>query len=522
MKTVIVSIGLLLFFGAILLPVQAQDDGFTLTIMHTNDVHATYDPDQDDRGGVTRQATVVKGIRAEVAHSLLVDCGDRFTGSMFHSFYQGWDSAQVMNQLGYDAMVLGSYEFTHGPELLSDFIDLLEFPVVLANADFSASDLLAGKTSAYATFEFDDEIIGVIGITQGDARIRPIPEIEFDTDYTAVVQSALDELTAQGVTKMIVLSHLGYFTDLDMATQLEGVDLIVGGDSNTLLSNSLEDAEGPYPAVMNSALGEPVLVVQAGQRGRVLGRLDMEFDAEGVLTGWEGDAIPLNGAIEDDPAMVKLIERLRQPLPDFLDQVMGSSEVQLEGREEVCRYEECNMGNLVTDAMRAATGAQIAFQNGGGIRASIEPGEITVGDVLNVVPFNNTFVIFELSGADVIAALENGVSRVEATEGTGRFLQVAGLRFTWDGSQAVGRRVVNVEVLNEAGDYDILDPDDIYTIVTNDYLFAGGDDYTMFADDSTDSFDFGRTLDEIVRTYVDQNSPITLAETEGRIKRLDR
>ncbi|MBN1564630.1 MAG: 5'-nucleotidase C-terminal domain-containing protein [Anaerolineae bacterium] len=506
-----------------LLSAHAQDDAFTLTVMHTNDVHATYDPDRDDRGGAARQAAVVKTIRAEVDHSLLVDSGDRFTGSMFHSFYQGWDSAQVMNQLGYDAMVLGSYEFTHGAELLANFLELLEFPVVVANADFGASDLLEGKTSAYTTFTFDGEIVGVIGVTQGDSRIRPIPNIEFDTDYVGVIQREVDALTAQGVNKIILLSHLGYFTDLDIATQLAGVDLIVGGDSNTLLSNTLPDAEGPYPAVMHNLTGEPILVVQAWQQGRVLGRLDMVFDANGVLTEWDGDAILLNSEIEDDPDMVALIEELRAPLPDFLDQVIGTTEVLLDGDQDTdkCRYEECNIGNLITDAMRDVTGAQIAFQNGGGIRASIEPGEITVGDVLAVVPFNNTFVIFEISGDDMIAALENSVSRVEATEGTGRFLQVSGLRFTWDGSQPVGRRVASVEVLNKNGTYETLDPDEVYTVVTNDYLYAGGDDYTMFAN-GVDNFDFGRTLDEIVRTYVAKISPINIADSEGRIKRLDR
>ncbi len=500
----------------------AQVEGFTLTVMHSNDVHATYDPDQDDRGGAARTATVVKEIRAEVPYSLLLDGGDRFTGSLFHSFYQGWDSAQVMNELGYDAMVLGSYEFTHGADKLADFVNLLKFPVVVANVDFSDSPRLAGHVAPYTVVDFDGEPVGILGITQGDSRIRPIPELKFDTDYVGVAQRTVDDLAAQGVNKIILISHLGYFADLDLATQLSGVDLIVGGDSNTLLSNTLPDAEGPYPAVMESAAGEPVLIVQAWEHGRVLGRINLVFDDAGVLTSWDGDSIPINGDIEPDTAMAALIERLRAPLPDFLNQVVGTSDVHLEGREEVCRFEECNLGSLIADAMREATGAQIGFQNGGGIRASIEAGDITVGDVLDVLPFNNTFVIFELSGADIIAALENGVSHVELTEGTGRFMQVSGLRYTWDGSQEVGRRIVSVEVLNADGEYEVLDPDEVYTVTTNDYLFVGGDDYHMFSDNSTNSYDFGRTQDEVVRTYIAQNSPITIPETEGRVVRLDR
>lgn len=501
----------------------AQDDDFTLTIMHTNDAHAHHDPDSDGIGGVIRQATVVQQIRDEVPYSLLVDAGDRFTGSIFHSFYQGWDSARVMNRLGYDAMVLGSYEFTHGADRLVDFINVLDVPVVVANVDFSGLPELAGETHPVIVKDFDGHKVGVIGITQGDSRLRPVPEAVFDTAYVDVVQTAVDELQADGVQAIVLLSHLGYFNDLDIATQVSGVDVIVGADSETLLTNTAhDDAEGPYPTVIESAAGEPVLVVQAWQHNRVMGRLDVTFDAEGALSAWDGDVIFLTSDIPDDPDMASLVEQLRGQLPDFMDEVLGETEISLAGDAAVCRFEECNMGNLIADALRNATNAEIAFHNGGAIRDSIAAGTVTVGDVLDVLPFNNTFVIFELSGADVIAALENSVSHVEATDGTGRFLQVSGLRFTWDGTLSMGQRIVSVEVQTSGGDYDVLDPDEIYSIATNDYLFAGGDDYGMFAENSSADYDFGRTLDEIVRLYIRQNSPLAISQTEGRIKRLDR
>ena len=520
-RTVCLLTVIVLLCAVPLVSAQTADE-FSLTVMHTNDAHSTYDPDRTGFGGVARQATVVKQIRAEHPNSLLLDGGDRFTGSMFHSFYQGWDSAQVMNQLGYDAMVLGSYEFTHGANLLADFLDLLKFPVVVANVDFSRSSELAGKVQPYVILDVNGEPVGVLGVTQGDSRIRPIPELVFDTDYETVIQAAVDDLEAEGVNKIILLSHLGYFADLALATDLSGVDVISGGDSNTLLSNTSPDAEGPYPAVMQSARGEPVLVVQAWEHNRVLGQLNMVFDADGVLTEWDGDTIFLAEDITPDPDMDALVERLRQPLGDFLTQTVGSTESHLEGAEEVCRFEECSLGNLITDALRATTGAQIAFHNGGGIRASIDTGEITVGEVFDVLPFSNTFVIFELSGADIVAALENSVSRTDSTEGTGRFLQVSGLRYAWDGSLPAGQRIVSVDVMTASGSYTILDPDEDYTVAANDFLFAGGDDYTMFAENSANSYDFGRALDEIVRNYITQHSPLALPPTEGRITRVDR
>lgn len=519
---------LLIVFSFLLVtagPGTAQDetDHFTLTVMHTNDTHAAHEADSDGNGGVARMATVVKQIRDEVDHSLLVDGGDRFTGSVYHSFYQGWDSAQVMTRMGYDAMVLGSYEFTHGADRLADFVNILDFPVVVANVDFSQSPRLAGQIEPYMVFEMDGQQVGVLGLTQGDSRIRPIPELVFSTEYVDIAQEVIDTLAEEGVNKIVLLSHLGYFEDLELATQLNGVDIIVGGDSNTLLSNTLPNAEGPYPAVATSASGEPVLVIQAGERNQVLGRLDATFDAEGVLVEWGGDAIPITGGIDPDPQMQQFIDRLRASIEaTFFSGVVGQAGVHLEGAEEVCRFEECNLGNLITDAMRETTDAQIAFHNGGGIRASIDPGPITAREVFEVLPFNNTFVLFDVTGADIVAALENSVSRVQSEEGTGRFLQVSGLRYSWDGSQPVGRRIVEVEVLNVDGEYELLDPDAVYTVATNDYLFAGGDDYTMFAENGKNSFDFGRTIEEVVRSYISNHSPIDIPPTEGRINRLDR
>ncbi len=524
-KTGLITLILLLTLPILSASTHAQDNGtFSLTIMHTNDTHAAHDPDREGNGGVAREATVVRQIRAEASHSLLLDGGDRFTGSLYHSYYQGIDSARVMVELGFDAMVLGSYEFTHGAQTLADFIEALDFPVVVANVDFSGSSALAGKMQPYTIVEFDSEPVGIIGITRADARVRPIPELEFSDNYVEITQNAIDDLTSQGVNKIILISHLGYFDDLEIATQLTGIDIIVGGDSNTLLSNTHPDAEGPYPAIINSASSDPVAVVQAAQQNRFLGRLDAVFNTEGILVEWSGDAIELTADIEPDPDMEALITELSEPLEIFRAEVIGETQVRLDGSDddyEICRFEECTMGNLITDAMRESTSAQIAFQNGGGIRASIEIGVITVDHVLQVLPFNNTYVIFELSGIDIIAALENGVSRTEQLEGNGRFLQVSGLRYSWDGSQNIGRRIVSVEVMNEDGSFEPLDPDDIYTVATNDFLYAGADDYTMFSRNSENGYDYGLPLDGLVRDYIAANSPIFM-QTEGRITRLDR
>jgi 5'-nucleotidase len=201
------------------------------------------------------------------------------------------------------------------------------------------------------------------------------------------------------------------------------------------------------------------------------------------------------------------------------------------GDRAVCRVAECNLGNLATDAMRAATHAQIAITNGGGIRSSVpvgeptpedltltEPLQVTLGDVLTVFPFGNLTATFSLKGSDVIAALENGVSQVEA--GAGRFPQVSGLHFTWDGSKEPGSRIVSVEVEGAHGDYEPIDPNATYTVASNDFMRRGGDGYSVFNDNAIDPYDFGTPLDQVLKDYIAAHSPIAPV-VEGRITRVD-
>ncbi|HLA44312.1 MAG TPA: metallophosphoesterase, partial [Aggregatilineales bacterium] len=292
----ILSLSLLLILLAGMLPLAAaqdeEEETFSLTIMHTNDEHAGHEPNSAGDGGAARQKTVVDQIRAEVENSLLLDGGDRFTGSLFPQYYLGQDNAQIMNALGYDAMTLGNHEFDNGDEVLAAFIDALEFPVVTANVDFSESPVLAGKVDPWIVIEIGGQQVGIIGLVTPESDILSSPgdELVFEHDLVSVTQNAVDEITAMGVNKIILLTHIGYNADVEVAQAVTGVDVIVGGHTNTFLSNTYAGASGEYPTVLESASGEPVLVVQASTKTLYLGRLDMVFDAAGVLAEWEGDA----------------------------------------------------------------------------------------------------------------------------------------------------------------------------------------------------------------------------------------
>lgn len=521
--------------------VVAQGDTFSLTILHTNDVHGAYGPTDAKRdattdGGAARQMTIVNQIRAEGGNSILVDAGDRFTGTLFHQQWRGEDSAKIMNALGYDAMAVGNHEFDDGNDTLVKFVDMLTFPLVTANVTFGAD--LAEKIQPYTIVEKGGQQIGIIGLTPPDTAIlsSPGPDVSFSSDVVGAVQGAVEALTAAGVNKIILLSHLGFPADQELAPQLSGVDIIVGGHSHTLLTNLYkgDSAVAPdtaYPVALKDKDGSRIYIVQAGSSLRYMGRLNVVFDAEGVVTSASGDVIFLSRYITPDSGMIAILDELRAPISTLLQQPVGDTSVFLVGDRAVCRVAECNLGNLITDAMRAYSGAQIAITNGGGIRSNVpvgtdtpadlalpSPYTITMGDVLTVLPFGNLVSTFELTGADVIAALENGVSQVE--NGAGRFPQVSGLRYTWDGSKDAGSRIVSVEVLGENGEYTAIDPAATYSVVSNDFMRRGGDGYSVLRDNAINPYDGGSPLDVVVADYIKANAPIAPA-VEGRITRVD-
>lgn len=515
---------IVLLFALLATLALAQDDEetFSLTVMHTNDTHAHHDMGGDGYGGVARQMTVVDQIRADVENSLLLDAGDRFNGTLYHTVHVGQDQVPIMNMLGYDAMTLGNHEFNHGDEVLAAVLSQFEFPIVVANIDFSASPLADVGIEPFVVLDVNGEQIGVIGIDTADTLeiSSPGADLVWRDDYAAVINEQVEALEAEGVNKIIVLTHLGIGADLQMIPALEGVDLVIGGHSHTLYSAAYSDAFGEYPQVIETASGETVYYVQAGEYNEYLGRADIEFDAEGNITDFEGDVIRLDQYIAPDAEMTDILTELAGPIEELRGQRVGDTELFLVGDRTVCRVEECNLGNLITDAVRAETGAQIVIQNGGGIRADIDTGEVTYGQILTVLPFGNLVSTLELTGADVIEALENGVSRIELNEdgliqragASGRFPQVSGISYTFDPTQEAGSRIV--EVLLEDGTP--IDPETVYTVATNDFMRGGGDGYAMFVEDAINPYDFGKPLDEVVAEFITANSPIA-PDVEGRI-----
>ena len=489
-------------------------ENYRLTILHTNDFHARFEPisKYDSACGVTdnaegkcfggsaRLVTAIELARQRNPNSILVDGGDQFQGTLFYTYYKGRLAAEMMNKLGYDAMTVGNHEFDDGPEVLSGFIDAVTFPVLMSNADISAEPRLLGKLAKSAVIERGGEKLGLIGLTPVDTRdlASPGDNISF-TDPVAAVQREVDELTAKGVNKIIVLSHSGYGVDQRVAADTTGVDVIVGGHSNTFLSNISDRAEGPYPTMVGNTA-----IVSAYAYGKLLGELTVLFDAAGGVVSAAGEPLIMDAGVDEDAQTVRRIAKASAPLEAIRQKIVAhvGAEMIVGG----CRARECEMGVLIADAMLESVksqGVQIAIQNGGGIRASLDTGEVTMGEILTILPFQNTLSTFRVSGATLLAALENGVSQVE--EGAGRFPQVAGLTYAFDPAGTVGKRVSDVRVLH-SGRVVPLDPVKLYSVVSNNYLRNGGDGYKMFKS-AQNLYDFGPDLADIVAEYMAAHAP---------------
>jgi 5'-nucleotidase len=501
-------------------PATAQE-GFTLRILHVNDFHSRLEQinrfdsacGQQDAaegkcfGGAARLTTAVRQARAgSNLPTIFLNAGDNYQGSLFFTSHKGLAEAMTFNAMGVDAMVLGNHEFDNGPDGLRVFLDAAEFPVIAGNVRLDAEPALAGTMPSRLVLEAGGERVGIIGAVTADtvAISSPGPNLVF-ADVIEHLRAEVAALEAEGVTRIIALTHVGHFEDLRIAAEVPGIDVIIGGHSHTLMSNTVDGAP-PYP-VMAAGPDGPVPVAQAYAYGKWLGDLRVTFDAEGRVSDVAGEPILVDAAIAEDEAVLAMVAALAEPIEALRAQVIGETAEPVDGSRENCRARECAMGALVAEAMlaRAAPlGAQVAIQNGGGLRASIDAGPVTMGEVLTVLPFQNTLATFTLTGAEIVEALENGLSQV--AEGAGRFPQVAGLRFVWSPAAEPGSRVVSVEVETAAGLVP-LDPAADYGVVSNNFMRAGGDGYAVFRDKGRNAYDFGPNLEDVLADHIAANSP---------------
>lgn len=503
--------------------VAAAESDWDLTIMHTNDTHAHLKD-------IARRAAVVKQIRTVSENSLLLDAGDVFTGTLYFTQYQGIADVNLMNKLNYDAMALGNHEFDKGPQGLANFLSEADFPALNANFDFSAepvlnsiahskvglegADKLKGQIYPAIILDLNGEKVGLIGLDTEETSELSSPGLKIVIkNASTAAHDAVNLLQNEGVNRIVAVSHLGWDLDVKLAADVEGIDIIVGGHSHTVAEN--------YPEIIDEK-GTPTLVVQAGDYGKYLGKLDVSFDDEGIIRDYNGGLIDLSAQdaeghyiYSEDTEVADTLASYSESQEDLKNIVVGKSKVLLDGVRENVRSRESNLGNLIADAMlekASSAGASIAITNGGGIKESIDQGAITLGEVMTVMPFANTLVQLDLTGQQIIDALENGVSEVELLKG--KFPQVAGLRFTFDPTREPGNRVSSVEVKTEGG-YEAINTAENYKVVTNKFMAGGGDGYTSLTYASQQK-NLGFVDYEVFQDYLANHSPVSPA-VEGRI-----
>ena len=256
-----------------------------------------------------------------------------------------------MNALGYQAAAIGNHEFDSGPPALADFIEDANFPVLAANIDASAQVSLTGLIEPYTVIEVGGESIGVFGLTTEETSniSSPGPDVIF-TDHTAAAAATVATLQGMGINKIVALTHLGYDVDMPLAAAVSGIDVIVGGHSHTPLG-PMPDTQGPYPTVVTSPAGEPVLIVSAWEWGKYLGRLDVTFDSAGVVQDYNGDPIRMDDTIPADPAIAADVAVWAEPLIGLGNTVIGATDVFLNGERTPVRTSETNLGDLICDAL---------------------------------------------------------------------------------------------------------------------------------------------------------------------------
>ncbi len=462
-------------------------------IVHTNDVHSRIDVEQF-------VATIAKEKGPNV---LVLSAGDALHGQPFATISRGESVVKVMNTVGYDAMAPGNHEFNYGLDRLVELSKEMKFPLLAANV----LDKATGK-NVFSTYVIKDVAgvkVGIFGLTTPETTVKTDPRNVASVDFIAPAKTAasmVNELKEKGADVIIALVHLGLDEETKeeerssyLAKNVPGIDLIVDGHSHTVLKEG--QAEGD------------TMIVQTGSYGDSIGLTELTLKDKKVVAKKESlIEKPQDNGVAADEAVKAEIDVVKKANEEITKVVIGKTPVDLQGERGDVRTKETNLSDLINDALIHATGADIAITNGGNIRATIKAGDITKGDILTVLPFGNIIITKDIKGANILEALELGFSAYPET--AGGFTHVAGVKVTFDPAKEKGSRITNIVMENGAP----FDKEKTYKLVTNDFLAAGGDGYTMLV--GNEGYTEYAAMDEMVIDYIATN-PAIQEGTKGRM-----
>ena len=482
-----------------------------IVILHTNDVHGAID-------NYASVAALKDAYEAAGAQVLLMDAGDFSQGSTSVNVSEGATAVELMNMAGYDVATTGNHEFDFGYANLKTLMESAEFPILAADA-FTAEGDLAMDGDNF-TFQLGDVTVGVFGLATPETATKAHPAklegVTFlaEDELFACAQEQVDELTDAGCDYIICLGHLGIDAEstgnrsIDLLENVTGIDVFIDGHSHSTQSDIAEETNG------TGMVGDTVLT-STGTKLESVGVVDIAADGTIDASTISMEELNATEGFTPDQDIATRVSEINAQIEEDMGQVIGTSEVDLDGVRENVRASETNLGDLITDAMLWQAGqdneeVDAAITNGGGIRASIAAGDITKKSVNDVLPFGNTLYVVELTGAELLEALE--ASTYCTPEPVGAFPQVAGIEFTintgaaYDAGEnypgttyAEPASINRVTILTVGGQ--AFDADATYTIVTNDFLAAGGDTYYAFSA-AESGYDTGISLDQVVMDYI--------------------
>src|SRR6266851_548180 len=445
-------------------PGPALGQSATLTLLTVNDVYEIT-PVQGT-GGLAELMTLLQAERATATHHLTTVNGDFLSPSVMSALLKGAQMVALFNTLGVDAVVFGNHEFDFGPEVTQQRLAEARFPWLGTNV-LGPDGKPFGGALATMTRPVGELTIGLFGLlTPETARLSsPGPTVTF-APVVPTAKTSVAALRQAGADVIIALTHLSIAEDRALAKQVSGISVILGGHDH----EPITWYEGG------------TLIHKAGYDAHYLGRIDLTIEKKVTEKGAQVTVIPswrmiANRGVTPDAGVAAEVARYTAALDKELGQPLGQTQTALNSQTGEVRTRETTMGNLIADALREALQADVALINGGGIRGNrlYEAGTmLTRRDILQELPFGNPGVLVELSGADLLAALENGVSQVENK--AGRFPQVSGLRLTYNPGKPAGSRVLDVQIGGKA-----LDRTATYRVASNDFLLKGGDGYASLS-----------------------------------------
>lgn len=522
---------------------------FELTLAHLNDTHSHLEAVTEnltiagvkttaELGGFARIKTVLDSMRSENRDLLLLHGGDAVQGTLYFTLFNGLLEYDLLNRLGVDAMTFGNHEFDRGVAPIPGWINASRFPWLSANIDFSGEPAIAPLVKPYLIREVNGEKVAIIGVT---TETTPQSTLNVGKtlfrDAVASCRQQVAVLTSLGINKIILLSHLGYRHDLALARQVAGIDIVVGGHSHSLLGDRQQLAAmgempvGEYPTAVTAPDGKQVLVSQAWQWGYLVGRLQLQFNRDGEITGFRSNPVipvgenfsrnnlpvPADSAgyreivqalqqsgiariVPPDPAMVAELAPYARRVAEYGKVTIATA------AEPLVRGLNSGPGVLGADSMLAALpGGTVAILNYGGVRRDLNAGVVTAGDVLEIMPFPNTLVQVDLTGHELEQALEEGIEFLLSKFGNMNppvLPAVAGIKFSVQMGGGKGERVSQLAVKGSDGIYQPINPQALYRTVVNSFVANGGDGFSSIKQAAGFRSDSGIVESDAFREYL--------------------